>query len=117
MKSALVVDDDLASADIFTYTLERFNFRTVAVHSAEKALEYLQDNRPDLILLDVRLPGQDGTAVIDAMLAEGRLDETRVILVSASELGRRFEHYDREFGFLLKPVKAHDLRAYLNDLL
>jgi DNA-binding response OmpR family regulator len=60
---ALIVDDDRVLADVLAFTLRREGFEVVQAFDGEMALERWQEERPDLIVLDVNLPRLDGFAV------------------------------------------------------
>lgn len=60
---ALVVDDDRVIADLLAFTLRREGFQVVLAHDGETAVQRWQSERPELIFLDVNLPGRDGFSV------------------------------------------------------
>ena len=59
----LVVDDERPIAEILKYNLEREGYEVVLAFDGEEALERLEEEEPDLILLDIMLPKKDGFAV------------------------------------------------------
>jgi CheY-like chemotaxis protein len=56
----LVVDDEISLRETLTYNLEREGYIVTAAGDGEKALELARRNPPDLIILDLMLPGMDG---------------------------------------------------------
>lgn len=60
---ALVVDDDLALADVVSFTLRRAGFEVIAAHDGLTALERWQNENPDIIILDLNMPKLDGLSV------------------------------------------------------
>lgn len=76
----LVVEDEANIADVLLAYLEREGFRTVHAADGQTALDHHRMLQPDLLLLDVRLPKQDGIAVLAEVR---RRDETPVIMVTA----------------------------------
>ena len=60
---ALIVDDDRVLADVLAFTLRREGFEVVQAFDGEMALERWQEERPDVVVLDVNLPRLDGFAV------------------------------------------------------
>lgn len=60
---ALVVDDDLVLADVVSFTLRRAGFDVLLAHDGRTALERFAQAAPDLVILDVQLPGMDGWEV------------------------------------------------------
>ncbi len=66
----LVVDDDLALAEMLGIVLRGEGFEPSFVHDGDKALEAFRETRPDLVLLDLMLPGIDGIDVCRQIRAE-----------------------------------------------
>ncbi len=79
-KHILVVDDDALLRRSLSLQLEQAGYRTNTAGSAEDALALAKRDRPDLILLDVGLPGMDG---LDALRQFQQHDDIPVIFVTA----------------------------------
>ena len=77
MKTILIVDDDVCIGDMLQEVLVKEGYRAARAYSGTEALLYLSGNRPDLILLDLMLPGLSGEELLP--LIEG----IPVIVVSA----------------------------------
>ena len=67
----LVVDDDISNLKIAGHVLSKNKMRVTALRSGKALLEFVKDNKPDLILLDVEMPEMDGFATIEKMKAMG----------------------------------------------
>ncbi len=113
MSDVLVVDD---SADIrlLARILLRLSGHLVReAGSAEEALALIVAEPPDVVLLDLQLPGMDGWGLLAELRAQGRLERTRVVLFSAHvgpvELRRAPE--EGASAYLVKPFTAQDLLA------
>ena len=111
--SVLVVDDDAGSRALMTSLLLQAGFATHAAETGEEAIESTRRNRPDLVLLDVRLPGLSGYEICRQLRDEFR-DEVGIIFVS----GERTEALDRAAGLLVgaddyvvKPFSPDELLA------
>ncbi|HBX68459.1 MAG TPA: DNA-binding response regulator [Chloroflexi bacterium] len=76
---ALVVDDDLALADVVSFTLRRAGFEVIAAHDGQTALERWQTESPDILILDLNLPKLDGLQVCQRVRA---VSETPIIILS-----------------------------------
>ncbi len=76
---ALVVDDDLALADVVAFTLRRAGFEVITAHDGLTAIDRWQAESPDLILLDLNLPRLDGLNVCQRVRAQ---DNTPIIILS-----------------------------------
>ena len=60
---ALIVDDDRTLADVIAFTFKREGFEVILAEDGEAAYRRWQDDNPDLIILDVNLPKEDGFSV------------------------------------------------------
>ena len=77
----VVVDDDMANLKMAGHILSKNNMRVSALKSGEMLLEFMKENRPDLILLDIMMPGMDGFETLK------RLREQEKALGTADTLG------------------------------
>lgn len=77
MKTILIVDDDVCIGDMLQEVLVKEGYQTARAYSGTEALLYLSGNRPDLILLDLMLPGLSGEELLPL------IDGIPVIVVSA----------------------------------
>ncbi|MED4024541.1 cell wall metabolism DNA-binding response regulator WalR, partial [Priestia aryabhattai] len=62
-KKILVVDDEKPIADILKFNLEKEGFEIVMAHDGDEAIEKANEEQPDMVLLDIMLPGKDGLEV------------------------------------------------------
>jgi DNA-binding response OmpR family regulator len=76
---ALVVDDDLALADVVSFTLRRAGFEVITAHDGQAALDRWQAENPDIIILDLNMPKLDGLQVCQRVRAQ---DDTPIIILS-----------------------------------
>jgi DNA-binding response OmpR family regulator len=76
---ALVVDDDRVLADLVAFTLRREGFQVIQAHDGEVALRRWQGEQPDLVVLDVNIPGPDGFTVCQRIREQ---DDTPIILLT-----------------------------------
>lgn len=76
---ALVVDDDLALADVVSFTLRKAGYDVILAHDGMVALERWRKESPDLIILDLNLPKLDGLNVCKKIRAQ---DDTPIIILS-----------------------------------
>ena len=77
MKTILIVDDDVCIGDMLQEVLAKEGYRTARAYSGTEALLYLSRSRPDLILLDLMLPGLSGEELLPL------IEDIPVIVVSA----------------------------------
>ena len=79
----LVVDDEPAIRTILEYQLTQAGYRVATAADGEEALAYLADELPDLVLLDVMMPGLDGHAVLARLRADSRTQHLPVVMLTA----------------------------------
>ncbi len=115
----LVVDDNDAGLLLVTSVLEMEGFRVAAAGSAEDVLEQLAIQTPDLILMDVQLPGQDGLSLTRQLKADPASAAIIVVALTAHAMSG-----DREQalaagcrGYISKPIDTRtfgdQIRAFL----
>src|SRR5215217_1639029 len=83
--SVLVVDDDRVNRTLLARTLEALGHRVLTAANGSKALELLQVEEPDIVLLDIVMPVIDGMAALERIKADPRLRAVPVIMISALE--------------------------------
>jgi two-component system response regulator VicR len=81
----LVVDDSKLVTDIVKMRLEMFGYQVRLAHSGEAALEAIAADVPDLMVLDVQMPGIDGYEVCRRLRDNPLLDDLRIIMLTSSE--------------------------------
>ena len=109
----LVVDDDEPVREYVRLVLEAGGYEVATAWSGEQALKYLVAGHPDLLLVDVSMPGMSGLELIARVRLRNRFKETPVLVFSASGLGVDIQAAIRAGagGYLLKPFAAAELTA------
>ena len=116
----LVVDDDRVVADLVAFTVRRAGYEAIMANDARSALRHWLDDKPDLILLDVNLPGtnelKDGFAICKHIRSES---DVPIILLTV-----RGEEEDIVYGleagaddYVLKPFSPRQLVARIQTVL
>jgi DNA-binding response OmpR family regulator len=82
-KKILVVDDEKYLVELLTVNLEPEGFRVIKAFDGETGLDKSLAEKPDLVILDVRLPGMDGYEVCRRIKAQDATRQIPVILLSA----------------------------------
>ena len=82
----VVVDDDVTNLKLAGHILSKQNMRVTALKSGMALLDYVKTNRPDLILLDIKMPGLDGFETMEILKTQmKRGEEIPVIFLTADE--------------------------------
>jgi DNA-binding response OmpR family regulator len=112
----LIVDDDLVVADVVSFVMRRAGFETAVCHDGQSAVDCWQRVAPDLVILDLNLPGADGLAVCRRLRALG---DTPIIILSVRGDDEDIVH-GLEVGaddYIVKPFSPRELVARCNALL
>lgn len=108
----LLVDDTKANIDILVQALKD-EFKLGVAFSGLRAVEYLKDNRVDLILLDVLMPGMDGIEVCGLLKNDSQTAHIPIIFITAMDAP---EHKSRGFeagavDYITKPFDINEVKA------
>lgn len=116
--TVLVADDTENVRQLFSQLLAADGYRVLSARDGHEALEAAQRHRPDVLLLDVRMPGPDGIEVCRQVKRAPDTRLTPVILVTGlADSGDRIEGIEAGADdFLTKPVNPHELRARVRAL-
>lgn len=118
MPFALVIDDNRQTADALVQMLQLLGFEARPAYGSSPAITLLAGTIPDLVLLDVNMPGVDGLEVLAYLRREPRLVAVPVIVVTSDdqpETRRRAFQVGAQ-GFVLKPVTLDRLEEELKRL-
>ncbi len=90
-KRILIVDDEPHIQEVIRVSLEDFGFDLMEVSDGENVFQTVLDARPDLILLDVMMPGKDGYAVCQELKADPQTAAIPIILLTAKSRPEEME--------------------------
>ena len=115
----LVVDDNEGGLLLASAVLQREGFRVDSAGSAEEVLERLSARAPDLILMDVQLPGQDGLSLTRQLKADPATASIPIVALTAHAMAT-----DREqamaagcIGYISKPIETRTLGDLIRGFL
>ncbi len=106
MAKILVVEDDKFLREMITRKLDRENYEVVQAVDGEEGEEKIKEERPDLVLLDLILPGIDGFTVLERVKQDPEVKDIPVIILS--NLGQKSEvERGLSLGAIDFLIKAH----------
>lgn len=119
MSTILVVDDHPLNLELVTEILEASGHRVRQAGTAEDALALIGTDPPDLILMDIALPGMDGHAAVRRLKADPRTRPIPVVAVTSFAMsGDEERAYASGFdGYLSKPIGTRMLRQVVSRFL
>lgn len=116
--SVLLVDDDPYACGIFQLVMDHHNLPLTIIHNAEDALNYLEANKPDVVVMDLFLPGLDGYRALERIRKAELAQAAKIVATTAYYThDTPQEIYQRGFdGYIPKPFVATELVPYLKSL-
>lgn len=123
-KKILIVDDDPDLVDAVTAILRSKGYEVIPAYDGEEGLTKTRKERPDLIVLDVMMPGKDGYVVCKELKADPSLSSIPVLLLTAVASHIPTTRYTQQMGmeteaddYLDKPVEPEVLVQRIETLL
>jgi len=115
MKTVLIVDDEVHIRELYRSELEDEGYAVQLAASGKEALEIVEESPPDVILLDIQMPGMDGIELLEKLL--GRDKGIPIILNTA------YSHYRDDYStwgadaYVVKSSDTSKLKAEIKRLL
>lgn len=113
------VEDDAGIRDLMIYTLNASGFRAVGFENAKEFYTAMADTVPELIMLDIMLPGEDGISILKRLKADARTADIPVIMATA-----KGNEYDKVIGldlgaddYLAKPFGMMEMASRVRAVL
>ena len=113
------VEDDAGIRDLMIYTLNASGFRAVGFENSREFYAALADDTPELIMLDIMLPGEDGMSILKRLKADARTADIPVIMATA-----KGNEYDKVIGldlgaddYLAKPFGMMEMASRVRAVL
>ena len=114
-----MVDDEPVNLEIIEDFLEELPLEITCYSSGDEFLNHLDEDEPDLLILDLMMPNMDGYAVIRQIRSEYSAQELPILVVTANEQ-ERFSHQSLSLGandYLIKPLEGRELRMRVRSQL
>jgi len=119
MPHILIIDDSPTEVQMFTRLLEKNGFRVTSATSAEDGIAQAKRDRPDLVIMDVIMPGMNGFQATRTLSKDTETANIPILIVTTKAM-----ESDRVWGlrqgakdFLTKPVDSRDLISRIQGLL
>lgn len=115
----LVVDDDPITLKTISLTVKRAGYNTALANDGIEALEYLQNNRPNLIISDIMMPGMDGYTLLYFLKSDSNGSEIPVIFLTSRDSKEDIMDGINmgACNYLLKPFNPDELLACIKEKL
>jgi len=119
MKTILVADDKAAGRELVRTVLEKSGYCVVEASDGIEAIRFARETKPDLIILDLHMPGKDGFGVMQELRQDTQFDATPIMALTASAMqGDRERALSLGFtGYVTKPIRLGALRGEVERLL
>lgn len=119
MASILIIDDSPTDVHVMTTMLEKHGYDVISSDNAEDGLDKAKQEKPDLVIMDVILPGMNGFQATRALSKDAETSSIPIIIVSTKNM-----ETDRVWGlrqgakdYLAKPFKERELVSKIKNLL
>ena len=119
MPKVLVVDDEKDIVELIAYNLENEGFSVAKAHDGESAIKMIKAKRPDLVILDLMLPGINGIDVCKTLRANPDTSDLPIVMLTA-----KADEVDKIVGlelgaddYITKPFSVKELMARIRSIL
>ena len=118
-QSVLIVDDEPMARTLLRLMLVRAGFNVFEAEDGFDALEKVRKNQPDVVLLDVMMPGMDGFAVCEALRNEASTATLPIVMLSAKTDLESMNKGLRVGAtkYLTKPISPEELTQHVREVL
>ena len=118
-KKILVVDDEWDVVELITDRLKANGFDVVCAYDGKNALQEVKNEKPDLIILDIMMPGLNGSVLCGILKSDEEFKSIPIIVLTGQsrELDRKIGRFVKADAYITKPFEAESLLQTINDLL
>ena len=119
IKNILVVDDSATDRQFLSDLLMKNGYKVITAQNADEALAKAKELHPDLVLMDIVMPGQSGFQATRALSRDSETSAIPVVIVSTKgmDTDRAWGMRQGAKGYLVKPPSEQDLIGQINELL
>ncbi len=119
MAHILIIDDSPTDVRVFTTLLEKSGYRVSSASNAEDGIEQVKSHKPDLVIMDVIMPGMNGFQATRTLSRDETTAHVPILIITTKSM-----ETDRVWGlrqgardFVTKPVSEKELLARIDKLL
>ncbi len=119
MRKILVIEDNPSNMKFVRLLLEEWGFEVVEATTAEQGIELARGDPPDLIAMDIQLPGMDGLEAAKVLKEDDRTRGSPILALTAHAMSgdeRRILDAGCD-AYLSKPIRYRDLREKIDELM
>ena len=118
-KTILIIEDDVLNMKLLRSILQLNNFAVLEAENGETGIQLAREHKPDMILMDIQLPGMDGVEATKRILNDCELKNTPIIAVSslAMESDKNYAYTAGIKEYLTKPINKENLVNTINKYL
>lgn len=115
----LIVEDNPQTVKLIKFILEKEDYSTISAKDGEEGLQMAREKKPDLIVLDLMLPGMDGYRVCEILKANPNTKGIPVLVLTALDTGADFEKAleKKADWYITKPFEPQHLLKRVNYLI
>lgn len=115
-KRILVVDDEPDIVEVVKTRLEMGGYEVITASNGPEGLKAAKEGKPDLLLLDVSMPGMDGFEVLTKLKADPDIASIPVIMLTAKSEFKYIEKAQelKVTDYIIKPFKSDELLRWVN---
>ncbi|MFH0986051.1 MAG: response regulator [Candidatus Omnitrophota bacterium] len=112
-KKILVIDDDKDFTKLLGFQLEAKGYHVVVSNEGEEGFQKVLDEKPDLILLDIKMPDLDGFTFVRRLKANGLIQKIPVMILTGYETMRALFQFEGIAGYF---VKGDNMAALIKSI-
>lgn len=115
----LLVEDDFLNMKLVEHILNTEGYTILKATTAQEALQQIETTRPDLILMDVKLPDMDGTTVVRIIRERASTKDTLILALTACAMKGDRENILKSGcdGYISKPINVQEFTATVRSYL
>lgn len=117
MKTVLYADDNQEIVDIVKLTVERAGYQLLTARDGLEAVEICQEHNPDMVLMDINMPGLDGFSAVRQLREDGFNNPVIVLTASESRLDRDEAYAAGCDDFVLKTIDMGEVETIVSRYL